>query len=162
MKRLKPTIWLFLLGQLLLPGKIMAQDAIKVVEPDDHEIVYILATRPTVTFEGNTVHLVSERLEVIYELYDIHNLQFFDTKNNEEANVSIIGENPTLYNITPESLEISNIPSSTPVSIYDAQGRLIQHTISDYKGSTSISISSLPQAIYVVKAGSTTFKFHKK
>lgn len=56
-------------------------------------------------------------------------------------------------------LSISGLPDGTPVSLYDASGRLIAVTT---VSAQPWNASSLRPGVYILKAGATVIKFNKK
>ena len=131
-----------------------------VVETKDHvKTTYMLARKPEVTFEGNDLRIVSWDADVTYNLADI--LRFtYETKS--VTGVTELREDPATIGYEDGQLVISGIKAGAPVGIYSLDGKLVKQLTAERSGSFRISLTSLPQGMYIVKADNITYKIMKR
>lgn len=91
---------------------------------------------------------------------------FILSKNNQvikdvtlSADESKIEPLKLFPNPTKDFLEIIGLNFSTPYEIYDMSGKLVEKNI--YQTSKKISVKDLSKGIYLIKIGSTNYKFIK-
>lgn len=131
-----------------------------VVETKDHvKTTYMLSRKPEVTFVGNTLRIVSWDVDVTYNLLDV--LRFtYETKS--VTGVTELREDPATIGYEDGQLVISGIKAGAPVGIYSLDGKLVKQLTAERSGSFRISLTSLPQGMYIVKADNITYKIMKR
>ena len=131
-----------------------------VVETKDHvKTTYMLSDKPQVTFEGNNLHIVSEKADATYNLLDILN---FTYETQSVTGVSELREEPATIDYNNGELVVSGLKANNAVSIYAMDGKLVQQQTASRGGTFRLSLSSLPQGVYIVKVGNITYKIMKR
>ena len=131
-----------------------------VVETKDHvKTTYMLARKPEVTFVGNSLHIVSSDADVTYDLLDVLR---FTYETQSVTGVSELHEDPATIDYEDGQLIISGIKAGAPVGIYSLDGKLVKQLTAQRSGSFRISLASLPQGMYIVKADNITYKILKR
>jgi len=131
-----------------------------VVETKDHvKTTYMLSDKPQVTFEGNNLHIVSEKADATYNLLDVLN---FTYETQSVTGVSELREEPATIDYNNGELVVSGLKANNAVSIYAMDGKLVQQQTASRGGTFRLSLSSLPQGVYIVKVGNITYKIMKR
>ena len=131
-----------------------------VVETKDHvKTTYMLSDKPQVTFEGNNLHIVSEKADATYNLLDVLN---FTYETQSVTGVSELREEPATIDYNNGELVVSGLKANDAVSIYAMDGKLVQQQTASRGGTFRLSLSSLPQGVYIVKVGNITYKIMKR
>ena len=131
-----------------------------VVETKDHvKTTYMLSDKPQVTFEGNSLHIVSEKADATYNLLDIQN---FTYETQSVTGVSELREEPATIDYNNGELVVSGLKANGAVSIYAMDGKLVQQRTASRGGTFRLSLSSLPHGVYIVKVGNITYKIMKR
>ena len=60
------------------------------------------------------------------------------------------------------TLVVSQLPKGANVCIYSLDGKLVGQLTAAYNGTFRISLATLPQGVYLVKADNTTYKIMKR
>lgn len=131
-----------------------------VVETKDHvKTTYMLARKPEVTFEGNDLRIVSWDADVTYNLADILR---FTYETQSVTGVSELRDEQAAVNYEDGQLVISGIKAGASVGIYSIDGKLVQQLTAHRSGTYRLSLSHLPQGVYIVKADNITYKIMKR
>ena len=131
-----------------------------VVETKNHvKTTYMLARKPEVTFVGNSLHIVSSDADVTYDLLDVLRVTY---ETQSVTGVSELHEDPATIDYEDGQLIISGIKAGAPVGIYSLDGKLVKQLTAQRSGSFRISLASLPQGMYIVKADNITYKILKR
>ena len=64
--------------------------------------------------------------------------------------------------IDRQTVRISGTEETTPVSVYDARGQLVDSEVMRYYGEILVRLSRQPQGLYMIKVNNTTFKVYRK
>jgi len=131
-----------------------------VVETKNHvKTAYMLAEKPEVSFVGNTMRITSAKTDVTYNLTDV--LRFtYETRS--VTGVSELRTDPATIGYEDDQLIVSGIKSGASVGIYALDGKLVQQLTPRRTGTYRVSLKSLPQGMYIVKADNVTYKIMKR
>lgn len=158
---------LVLLALLLaLPMAIMAQSSggadrnFLVVETKDHVLTtYMLADKPEVSFAEDGMHVKSTKGDFIYNLSDVLR---FTYKKQDPNGISEQRIEQASIDYDGGVLVVSGIKAGASVGIYAMDGKPVQQLTATRTGTYRISLSSLPQGVYLVKAENITYKIMKR
>lgn len=64
--------------------------------------------------------------------------------------------------IDRQTVRISGTEETTPVSVYDARGQLVDSEVMRHYGEILVRLSRQPQGLYMIKVNNTTFKVYRK
>ena len=132
-----------------------------VVETKDHvQTTYLLWHRPQVRFEGDNLRVVSTTADVTYKLSDI--LRFTYETRTVSGIRDVSQPAPELGYDADGTLVVSQLPKGANVCIYSLDGKLVGQLTAAYNGTFRISLATLPQGVYLVKADNTTYKIMKR
>ena len=119
--------------------------------------------KQTLTINGETVEKA-----VVSITFDGDNVVLhFDDASEQSADMNTVTLNidvsgtgiSVLKGEVTDRLSIEGLPEGTPVTIYDASGRLV---LSSLASNLSPLTSHLPHGVYVLKAGNQIVKFVKR
>ena len=124
------------------------------------EKVYIdLAELPETTFEDGQLVIRGSKTSVQFQLENILRYTYEGVKSTgidlqpSERIVSIAKDG--------DGVTFRNLPDGTSVSVYSANGMLVEQRTATVGQPLSISIAHRPAGVYVVKAGKETIKLMK-
>lgn len=138
---MKRTILLTALSLLLGGASCFAQNTLNVHQKDGAIVSYAFSEQPLVTYTDEGIHLVTTKVEVDYPMANLEKFTFSDDPN---------GIN-----------EIRTAGATSDIRIYALNGKLLK-TVRQQEGAATFSTDELPQGVYIIKNGETTYKVTKK
>lgn len=125
---------------------------------DGTKVEYKFEDAPVASIEGDDLKISFQYSDetVLHPIADIANLTFDKTEVGIEG---IFTQGSVTFGLTRDLLEAAGLPAGTTVRIYDMAGMLHAEATCDADGVASVSIASLGQGVYLVKAGNNSFKF---
>ena len=157
----KILIILLLATFLATPVGIRAADkknALIVLTKDKALHQFLLSDKPTVTFEGNNLKVKVSKNTATFALTDVIR---FNYKKVDPTGIDEPVTEPTELGVEDGVLVISNIKAGTIVSVFTLDGKPIQQMKPARTGTYRLNLSQLPSGVYVVKAGTITYKIAK-
>lgn len=160
MKRRKMLLLLFCLVTALTTTEAQTADQRLVVWQKNGEKVYIdLTEQPVTTFEdGQLVITTSDNTCLIYPLESILRYTYEEAAteiarlpHEQTVQISSDGTAVTFYNLKP----------GATVSLYAANGILMDQRTAREGSSITLSIANQPSGLYLVKSGNQTIKMMK-
>lgn len=118
-----------------------------------------LYTRPQVTFEGDRVVVASPVATMSYAAADV--LRFTYSINGEMVGVQS-PESKDLYRNDGEQLTFDAAVSASSVQLFAEDGKQMPVSLTTANGRASLSLSSLPAGVYVLKVNGRTSKIVKR
>lgn len=118
-----------------------AQNTLNVHQKDGAVMSYGFSEKPVVTYTETGVHLATAKVAVDYPFENLEKFTFSDDVTALEA--------------------VRTVGTSDDIRIFNANGLLVR-TIRQHEGTATFSTSDLPQGIYIIKNGKTTFKITKR
>lgn len=140
----------------VLPG--YAQDAVKLIHPDDGETVFMLNSHPKVSIAGDVVVMETDVDRVEYDYVDGMKIKFYDSTGAVE---SITTEGP-VFSVGHESVEGQNLAPGQAVAVYDISGKKLRGATVGADGRVEVSTSDLGSGVYIFHSKDKNFKFYKK
>lgn len=119
----------------------VAQNTLNIHQKSGGVVSYGFADKPVVTYEGETLHLSTDKVSIDYPLAELEMLNFDDSE-------AAIGE-----------LRVDG--PKMPVFVFRMDGMLVKR-MEDTEESSSIDINELPAGTYIIKQGSITYKMEKQ
>lgn len=157
----KILIILLLATFLATPVGIRAADkknALIVLTKDKALHQFLLSDKPTVTFEGNNLKVKVSKNTATFALTDVIR---FNYKKVDPTGIDEPVAEPTELGFEDGVLVISNIKAGTIVSVFTLDGKPIRQMKPARTGTYRLNLSQLPSGVYVVKAGTITYKIAK-
>ena len=153
----KRKIFLFLL--LLVTVKLSAIEYTRLIVDmrDGSSAMVQLIEKPTITFEGEMMKIVSSKTTLEFSRSDVKKYRFY---RHEVSSVEELSLSPQAT-IEDNTIIVSGIADGVPVTVYTASGTVVCCAVAD-GGSCILSLDSLPSALYIVTYNNTTIKFLKR
>lgn len=118
---------------------------------------YRCADHPVVKVVDREFILRVNGTEVIFPADEARKFTFDDEQLTPVEGTTMQGS----FDVTQDAVKADGLKPGTAVEVYDLNGRRVA-TAKAAAGSASVDISALSRGVYVVKAGSTNFKFMKR
>lgn len=132
--------------------------AIQVTLPDGTSLFFLLEEAPTAKYEGSTLVMTSQTMEVRVNLDNDARVKvvYVDVPDGIEEVPEAL--QPT-FRIDSHGLEAMGLEPDSPVRLYDLQGVLVAKAVVGNDGSVWLPISG--KGIFVVKTSVSSFKIKK-
>ena len=150
----------FTVSLLLVAVKLSAiEHTTLVVDMRDgsHATVQLLE-KPTITFEGDMMTIVSSKSTMEFKRTDVKRYRFFRHSTNSVEDQPVVLPQAT---IAENSVSISGIADGTTVTVYTISGTAVCSGIATGEECT-VSLDLLPSGLYIVTYNDTTIKFFKR
>lgn len=159
---MKKNLTILLLASFLaMPVGIRAADkknALVVLTKDKAQHQFLLTDKPNVTFEGKNLKVKVAKNTATFALTDVIR---FTYKKVDPTGIDESVAEPAELSFDDGILVISNIKAGTVVSVYTLDGKPVQQMKPARTGTYRLNLSQLPSGVYVVKAGTITYKIAK-
>lgn len=123
------------------------------------KIYYELEENPKTTFEGTDIVITTSNLSVNYPLKDVFRYTYeLQVSGIENANKT----KPVHISQKDNNLVFDNLKSGTQIQLFATDGKLLKSMAADGRQTIAISLDLYPSGVYIVKAGSVTYKMMKR
>ena len=136
-----------------------AVNAMLLQGPSDYKLTILLDDQPVVTFSGDYLVVTSHMSEVSIPSSLVTKWTY--VQDNEATGINNAKRFGSLLSFDGRHLSMTNLPPSSAVLVYAADGALVASAKTDSRGSVSLSVPELQGAVYVVKTSTVTFKVSK-
>lgn len=120
---------------------------------------YQLSDKAQVTFEGKSLVVTAPNLSSTYPLTDVLR---FNYKDVAPSGIETLRDDDAQIDYENGTLILTHLKRDATVGIYDAAGKLVRQLKAGRAGTYRISLEQLPLGVYIVKAGTTTFKIARR
>ena len=147
---------------LALPLSINAEvNAVKVIDQDRKETVFMLEGHPTVSFNDDNLTITTDQDSqgVEFEAEQPYDFEFFEVK---VSGVGSLESGKASVNIKGDLIEVANFEPNSPVTISALNGMVAKRAVTDANGSAVISLGDLAPGFYIFNSQQVNYKFHKK
>ncbi len=134
------------------------KNALIVLTKDKVQHQFLLSDKPNVTFEGKNLKVKYAKTSATFALSDVIR---FTYKKVDPTGIDEPVAEPTELGFEDGFLVISNIKAGTAVSVYTLDGKPVQQMKPARTGTYRLNLSQLPSGVYIVKAGTITYKIAK-
>lgn len=151
------TIW-------ALPSTTQAadkQNTLIVLTKGNVQHLFVLADKPTVTFEGDQLKVTCEKASASAS-FNIVDIIRFTYENKDASGIDELTVDPAEVSMEEGTLVISQLKANAIVNIYALDGKLVHQLKAQRAGTYRLSLSSLPIGVYLVKADNITYKITKR
>jgi hypothetical protein len=151
------TIW-------ALPSTTLAadkQNTLIVLTKGNVQHLFVLADKPTVTFEGDQLKVTCEKASASAS-FNIVDIIRFTYENKDASGIDELTVDPAEISMEEGTLVISQLKANAIVNIYALDGKLVHQLKAQRAGTYRLSLSSLPIGVYLVKADNITYKITKR
>lgn len=118
-----------------------------------------LSDKAQVTFEGSSLVVTAPNLSFTYPLTDVLR---FNYKDVAPSGIETLRDDDAQIDYENGTLVLTHLKRNATVGIYDAAGKLVRQLKAGRAGTYRISLEQLPLGVYIVKAGTTTFKIARQ
>ena len=153
----KRKIIFFLL--LLVTVKLSAIEYTRLIVDmrDGSSAMVQLIEKPTITFDGEMMKIVSAKTTLEFSRRDVKKYRFY---RHEVSSVEELSLSPQAT-IEDNTIIVSGIADGVPITVYTASGTVVCCAVAD-GCSCTVSLESLPCGLYIVTYNDTTIKFLKR
>lgn len=151
------TIW-------ALPSTTQAadkQNTLIVLTKGNVQHLFVLADKPTVTFEGDQLKVTCEKASASAS-FNIVDIIRFTYENKDASGIDELTVDPAEVSMEEGTLVISQLKANAIVNIYALDGKLVHQLKAQRAGTYRLGLSSLPIGVYLVKADNITYKITKR
>lgn len=142
----------------LLPSMTWAQTGkqhLVVWQKNGEKVRYDLAELPETSFEDGWLIITTSKTTVEYQLANILRYTYEGVNTAVEL---LPNERSVSVNQEGDAITFQNLKAGTTVSIYTANGTLVEQQTATEGLPLTLSVSQRPAGVYLVKAGSQTIK----
>ena len=151
-----------LLLLLLLPLTTLASDfsnrTLVFEMIDGQRINYVLEEEPRISFSGKEgVVSTKGQTNARFLFSNIRKYYFVNTSTGIEN----LKRNEMFVSMNNGNITISNAPANSEISVYKADGCVVDRLRVGVDGKASLSLDEYASGVYVIKTGSFSYKFAK-
>ena len=151
------TVLLFVLPSMTWAQTIKQQ--LVVWQKNGDKVRYDLAELPETSFENGLLIITTSKTT---EKYQLANILRYTYEGVNTAVELLPNERSVSVNQEGDVITFQNLKAGTAVSIYAANGTLVEKQTASEGQPLTLSISQRPAGVYLVKAGSQTIKLLKQ
>jgi uncharacterized protein (DUF2141 family) len=124
---------------------------------------YPLAHRPKLTMSGTTFTLKTTQTSVTYESKDVLKFTMSDL-NGTPLDIQEVFSGRVAPTMSRESdaLHVKGCIPGAAITVFSTDGKVVGTHRADANGDAILTLSDLPQGVYIVKSGSATIKITRK
>lgn len=123
---------------------------------------FVLADNPKAFFDGTDFRIVSAKADVSIPIESVQNFIYEKSSSTGIDDISIDFDPTEVDYRSDGTLVISQLKAGAQVSVYSFDGKMVRRLIADRTGTYRLSLSTLPQGVYIVKADKITYKIMKR
>ena len=164
MQKIKLLTIMLLLTMLLVPIGMRADDkqnTLIVLTKDNVVHQFVLADKPTVTFEGTQLKVTCEKASASAS-FNLADVIRFTYDGKSATGIDEMTIDPAEISMEDGTLVISQMKANSTVNVYSTDGKLVRQLKTQRAGTYRLSLSSLRAGVYLVKADNITYKITKR
>ena len=164
MQKIKLQTITLLLAMLSVPTGMRAadkQNTLIVLTKDNVLHQFVLADKPTVTFEGTQLKVTCEKASASAS-FNLADVIRFTYDGKSAAGIDEMTVDPAEISMEDGTLVISQMKANSTINVYSTDGKLVRQLKSQRAGTYRLSLSSLRAGVYLVKADNITYKITKR
>ena len=163
MQKIKLLTITLLLSMLTVPTGMRADDkqnTLIVLTKDNVLHHFVLADKPTVTFEGTQLKVTCEKVSASAS-FNLADVIRFTYDGKSATGIDEMTVDPAEISMQDGTLVISQMKANSTVNVYSTDGKLVRQLKPHRSGTYRLNLSELPSGLYIVKADNTTYKITK-
>ena len=164
MQKIKLLTIMLLLTMLLVPIGMRADDkqnTLIVLTKDNVMHHFVLADKPTVTFEGTQLKVTCEKVSASAS-FNLADVIRFTYDGKSASGIDEMTVDPAEISMQDGTLVFSQMKAISTVNVYSTDGKLVRQLKAQRAGTYRLSLSSLRAGVYLVKADNITYKITKR
>lgn len=146
----------FLAGSMLVFGDEL-KPALMLQFQDGSQIAYYLETRPVLSFDNQSLHVVSGNVTMDYPIIQVKKHTF-----EQVLSTSVPELSSGVVRIEGNKVFFSGFTSGQKIAAYASDGRQVAVLEIGPDGNGELSLQALPAGLYVIRYGVSTLKMMKK
>lgn len=119
---------------------------------------YLLADKPVITFTDGTVNVKSEKAQVEYAITDI--ARYYFVESGTDAIESLENDAAPAFSFRYINRDNISISGADKAEVYNTGGQKLSESKAE-NGVMTVSLSSLPSGVYVIKTNNKSIKIKK-
>lgn len=151
------TLCISLLMTLVCGGAVQGQSLV-VWQKDGSRVSYNLDEQPRTTFTTEDLVITTTTTTISYPLSKIQRYTY-EGGTLSVQDVKVCGISIKQYQ---DEITVMNLPVGKSATVFAIDGKLLLSKRSDGFSNLSLSLSHLPNGVYVIKAEEVTYKFTKR
>lgn len=159
MKYLKLLMSALLLAMPLI-GSAQTQQAV-LTTTDGQRVVFLLADKPVVTYDGSDVKVSSVNDTVLYPSNQVQKITVEIVEDTPNA-INSLKDNETKFTIRNGQILVNGMPASGKVAVYTLDGKTVGESTVGTDGRATLSVPYSHEGIYIIKLNNKSFKIHVK
>ena len=164
MQKFKLLTIMLLLTMLSVPIGMRADDkqnTLVVLTKDNVLHHFVLADKPTVTFEGTQLKVTCEKASASAS-FNLADVIRFTYDGKSATGIDEMTVDPAEISMQDGTLVISQMKANSTVNVYSTDGKLVRQLKAQRAGTYRLNLSSLRAGVYLVKADNITYKITKR
>ena len=161
--RRKKLITLLVMLLMLIPTSMKAANPVVtliVLTKDKAEHYFALNDKPQVSFEGKNLKVTCSKASAS-ATFARADVVRFTYKKMDPTGIDELVEDPTTLNFENGVLIISQLKANSTVGVFTLDGKPVKQLKATRTGTFRLNLSELPSGVYLVKAGTITYKIAK-
>ena len=154
MKYLKLLMSALLLAMPLI-GSAQTQQAV-LTTTDGQRVVFLLADKPVVTYDGSDVKVSSVNDTVLYPSNQVQKITLEIVEDTPNA-INSLKDNETKFTIRNGQILVNG-----KVAVYTLDGKTVGESTVGTDGRATLSVPYSHEGIYIIKLNNKSFKIHVK
>jgi hypothetical protein len=160
-KNLSISLLLAMLAMSIVMQAADKQNVLIVLTKDNVQHQFILADKPTVTFEGTQLKVTCEKASASAS-FNLSDVIRFTYDGKDAAGIDELTVDPAEISMEEGVLVISQMKANSTVNVYSMDGKLIRQLKVQRAGTYRLCLSSLPSGVYLVRTDNITYKITKR
>lgn len=119
---------------------------------------FLLSTKPKITFSGAQLVVKSDVCQIAYDLEQVDHYSFSHT-TTDGIDTPLSAQEAVSRN--GDCLTFSGMKAGSLIEVFSAAGETLSIVKADTEGRAVLSISGMPQGVYIVKYGKVSAKILK-
>lgn len=160
-KKFQKQIFIALAAIFALPLCGHAQNAVKVTPEQGEPTVFLLGLHPKLTLGNSSLNITTDEdaTGISFDAAKYHAIEF--TSVNPTA-VDRLESGEASVRMSGDAIFLNNFEPGAEVSIVNINGMTVRRLSVGSSGDAVVSLSDLPQGIYIFNSHQVKFKFNKK
>lgn len=160
-KIFKPAFLAMAVAFALPVSSYAAVNAVKIIDLDKKETVFLLEGHPTVSFSDDYLTITTDvdPTGVTFEAEQPYDFRFHEVQTTGVGSL-VSGE--ASVNMSGDVISVANFEPNSPITISALNGMVAKKAVTDAAGFAEISLGDLAKGFYIFNSQQVNFKFLKK
>ena len=160
-KKFQKQIFIAFAAIFALPLCGHAQNAVKVTPEQGEPTVFLLGLHPKLTMAESSLTITTDE-ELNGILFDADKYHSIEFTTSVPSGVNGLESGEASVKMSGNSIYLNNFEPGAEVTVANINGVIVKSLTVGAGGDAVVSLSDLPQGIYIFNSKQTKFKFNKK